>query len=336
MERSKFIEVLTDLTFWIYFHDEKYPKGKIFWNNKTRTWGFDESKDYWNFDIQFNSLRNGFVIDNWYKNDYKEFLEYWLTDFIKQNDVSYLSSISQSECFDLLNQEVVKLNQIYKHFYTKIFIDEDNSDESYELLWHYNLDLKIANDDEIEKLYKEKGDRFFNEQISSYLFRKKDVIEQVINLLNIKIQWSNRELAIKTSRPKVNKDQSLKFVDNKLLDSLRLDAFRKSLVDSGLIDKMDARLFAKCFSGKKVDEKINWKNSEVSIIYFLKQLVKKGFIEDKSKWVALSNSFLRKSKPIDSELIKHTSTKCKNKEIILNIDACILQLVKKTSSSIEA
>lgn len=90
------------------------------------------------------------------------------------------------------------------------------------------------------------------------------------------------------------KFETFKFKDARLLDSPRFTDFRKGLIENGLIDKINASLFAKCFSGKEVTEKVNWKHSQLSLTYFVRQLYSKKLIENENQWIALSHSFLYK------------------------------------------
>lgn len=315
MIRSDFIELLSNFTFWIYFHDEKYPKGKVFWNEITNTWGFDESRDYWNFLIQINSHHTDYVIENWYKNDYKEFLEYHLRDYIEQNDVMILSSISQAECYDMLSQEMVKLNHTFKLFFTKTFIDVDNSWRCYELLWHHNLCLEIANDEK-EKLYKENGDRFFNEQISFYIHKHKEVIEFAISFLDKKIQLlelyyrqvtnqdnlktiENYPEIMSSAYSNLIPDKShryLSFVQGRSkLEDENYDYIRNMLLQKEVIEEVDYRDFRRLFKNETLMRPIVWIGKESLLHYFIKTLIKKEIIKNQRiHWMITSICFVIK------------------------------------------
>lgn len=125
---------------------------------------------------------------------------------------------------------------------------------------------------------------------------------------------------------------TFKFLDEDLLNSQRLDNFRKGLIDNKLIDKIDARLFAKCFSGKEVEEKINWINKEISLVYFIRKLKSYLLNSKRVNWIAVSNIFLLNSETIDHKKISTASTKIEcSKKIRGIIDAIIKQLEPKTS-----
>jgi hypothetical protein len=153
-------------------------------------------------------------------------------------------------------------------------------------------------------------------------------IEKKLNLFNRLIPLVDYYLDIIKSQPKSQKSRSLKFRDIKLETSPRLKNFHKSLLEHNLIEKIDHRFFANCFSGKDVETKINWIESEASLIYLMKQLVFKEFIKEEGKWLALSNSFLRKSKTILPDKIMHTTAPCAQK-IRAKVDECIDQLMLK-------
>jgi hypothetical protein len=315
MIRSDFIELLSNFTFWIYFHDEKYSRGKIVWDEISNTWGSDESKDYWNFFIQINSHHTDYVIENWHKNDYKEFLEYHLKDYIKQNELMNLSSMSQSECFDILHQEFVKLNHILKLFYTKMFIDDDNSGRKYGILWHHSLYLEIA-DDEKEKQYRVNGDRFFNEQISFYLSKQKEIIDFVISFLDKKIQLIELYFSqvtniddLKTIEyyPELmsngysnlisNKNQRyFSFVQGELkLEDINYDYIRNLLLQKGVIEEVDYRDFRRLFKNELLMRPIVWIGKESLLHYFIKTLIEKKIIKNQRiHWIMTSICFVIK------------------------------------------
>lgn len=126
---------------------------------------------------------------------------------------------------------------------------------------------------------------------------------------------------------------TLKFRDERLLNSSRLDDFRIKLFDSKQIDKLDARLFSKCFSGKEVDEKINWRSDNLSFVYFIRQLNRYLISSKRINWIEVSNSFLFNSQIIIPKKIRTTSALCsKDKRAI--IDDIISQLELKSSVSI--
>jgi hypothetical protein len=335
IDRSKFIDLLSNFTFWIYFHEEKNPTGKRVWNTKSGTWAFNESKDYWDFFIQINSHHTDYIIENWYKNNYWEFLKNFLEDFIKQNESSLLLAMSHSECFDMLNQELVKLDHIQKQFHTKTFIDDDNSGTPYGLLWHRNINLEIA-DDEKEKRYKENGDRFFNEQISFYLSKQKEVIEFTISFLSKKIQWlelkqeyNSSSVDVKSieayferiSAPSRNfsnnsqtkyfsfeRDTSKLTAKNsegisKLIDE-NSDYIRSFLFDNKFIEDIDYRDFRRLFKNETLMRPIVWISKESVLYYFIKTLVEKGIILDHhNHWIITSLCFVIKEEGITRKII---------------------------------
>lgn len=140
------------------------------------------------------------------------------------------------------------------------------------------------------------------------------------------IAQSNLELLKEQGGGK--KFESFKFKEERLPDSPRFTNFRIGLIDNGLIDKIDARLFSKCFSGKEVDKKINWKEkNKLSLAYFVRRLAANHLIENEDQWVALSNSFLFDSKTIIPNVFSTINRKKPpNKKIRGIIDEIIRQL----------
>lgn len=150
-----------------------------------------------------------------------------------------------------------------------------------------------------------------------------------------KFYFAKRMIAlVENSLERLNEDSTnkksgtLKFQNEKILNNPKLVDFQKKLIDYNLIEKLNAAIFAKCFSGNEVEVKINWINTEVSLVFFIKQLDSMNLIVKKEKWIALSNSFLLNSEPIDHKKISHTTSGCKiaMKKIINN---CINELVAK-------
>jgi hypothetical protein len=158
-------------------------------------------------------------------------------------------------------------------------------------------------------------------EISRFLDKKIDFIRQLndwVNYYSVKIKPKSTVLQIRT----------LHFKESRIIDSKRLHLFRDKLIEYEFIDKIDLDHFADCFSGKEALQKINWKKSEVSFMYFFKQLLLKEIPDNKkTKWEELSNSFTLKSKAINPKQIETSFSKpCKTLNIRNNIDDCINQL----------
>lgn len=316
IDRSKFIELLSNFIFTIYFHDEKYPRGKLIWNEEIGNWGFDESKDYWNFFININSYHIDYVIENWKENSYGEFLENYLNDYIKQNDTSNLLLMSIPDCFDLLNIEIEKLNRINNQFHTKKIIDEAKSGTSYEVQWHDKIYIQHIDQD--------KGciahDRFINEQFSFFVSKQKDVIEFAISFLNKKIQWLELRQKKEDNTDIVKSlenyfDETSKFYSNisttskikyfsydvnkSKLNDENSDYIRGVLLDNEVIEDVDYRDFRRLFNNEILTRPIVWIVEESVLHYFIKTLVERGVIYDHNNvWKITSTCFVIKGKDI--------------------------------------
>lgn len=185
--KTEFIELLTNFIFNIDYYKEENPDGKIRWDEEHGEWGFAPRKKYWNFDIAINGYKLTNTIENFKKGRYGEFLEENQNSFMEHYNISVLPSLSKSDCFDLLNKHLGKLEYIKSQFHVEKHTDEI-SPTFYDVLHHPKVTIIYSDN---SKVYDEENDRFVNELISSFVLRQKEVIYSTIDYLNRKIQWLN-------------------------------------------------------------------------------------------------------------------------------------------------
>lgn len=185
-QQSEFLEIVSNFNFDIVFHDEKYPKGRISWYEPDQMWSINPKEDYWNFDIAINGHRLVSLITNYENIKYEEFLETHLNKFINNHDNSSLKELSKSDCFDLLSNELEKLNYIKAQFYTKEIKYEPPYYITHEIQMHRKFNISFS---EIEKVFNRGEDYFIYTCISSCILRQKDIIESAISILKKKLQW---------------------------------------------------------------------------------------------------------------------------------------------------
>lgn len=118
---------------------------------------------------------------------------------------------------------------------------------------------------------------------------------------------------------------TIRFREENLINGPRFKKFRTKLNDSDLIDKLDARLFDKCFFGNEVNEKLNWKSDNLSFVYFVRQLNPYLINSKRINWNAVSNTFSLNSQTIVPKKIRTTTALC-SKEKRGIIDEIIKQL----------
>lgn len=168
----------------------------------------------------------------------------------------------------------------------------------------------------------------FQKLLSVYIARKIEFLKN----LNDRIVFYRKKLPSNEAKS----ISSLQLKELIILDSPRFLNFRNKLIELKLIDDIDIVKFSRCFSGTASIHKINWKESELSLIYLLKKLFNpvnpsKGILEDtKNKWSQVANSFTRKSREINPKKIETSYSKvCKTKSLTDKMDECLKELEKK-------
>ena len=258
----------------------------------------------------------------------------------------YSNLIKYSERVDFLIQEFIKEieSQLNERVYYKNVKAQLEKIKSIVVPIYSNPDMVSFSDqaDIRERVLGNKSSYYFEPNIYlKYINGTKldsDLGEFLIikKFIKKKFYLARRIEAIAKSNLELLKEQgggkkleTFKFMEDGLLDSPRFTNFRNGLIENGLIDKIDARLFEKCFSGKEVDEKVNWIFSKLSVVYFLRQLDKRQLVLNKAKWISLSNSFLLKNMTINPKTISHTTALC-SKKIRGIIDELINGIASKT------
>jgi hypothetical protein len=254
---------------------------------------------------------------------YSKRVDYLIQEFIKEID----SQVNNRVYYKNIKTHLEKIKSIVVPVYSNLeissFLDQADIRErgignksSY--YFEPNIYLKYINGTEL--------DTDFGEfQIIKKFIEKKFYLARRIEA----ITKSNLEL-LKESRGTI-KTGTLRFQNEKLLKSPNLDHFRLELIKTKLIDHISISKFERCFSGKEVEQKINWIDYEVSLVFFIKRIENLKLIDPKKKWVALSNSFLLNSNPIFHDKISHTTADCKI-ETKKKITNCINAFLRKQYS----
>lgn len=232
--------------------------------------------------------------------------------FYKENWI-FLKRL-KAEIFPLYeNFDLNELPNIVNSFQSQMKFVQDISyfDSLEKLLFEPGIEVIFKNGNyfevDIEKIFK---------RINKHVIKKISLIKRLIPLVD-------NYLEIINSKSKSLKNKSFQFIESKYLGNSRLQALQDDLFDFGFIDKrIDIRLFKNCFSGKVVDEKINWTEDKIYLIYFVNQLVARKFIKPKEKWIALANSFLFRSETIIPSTFYYFS-ETTNTKVKLNIDKCL-------------
>lgn len=184
--RKDFIELLSNLTFNITFHNEKYPKGKLYWIEEHGEWRFDKFKPYYNFDIDINGYKLENVLETWEENKYGAYLEEKLKIFIESN--LFLPSLSTSDRYDLLISEQERLNYMNSQYYTERLKDQFTHAFWYDVLWNHKINIVYLN---TQGAINVKNDRFLMEFISYFASRQVEVIKSTIKLIKGNLKLPN-------------------------------------------------------------------------------------------------------------------------------------------------
>lgn len=204
IQRTDFLQIISNFDFNIYFHKDKKPGGKtrLVEHDGYNSWCTDPTDSYWEFDIELAGYYNF--------SEYGEFLQKKLDEFKESHDIKYLRQYSRADCYDLLINEKEKLELLKKGFFNQSLMNEVNN---YGTLVYTDYNYYNINNSDPDKFCED--DFNINLGVSAYLVKKEEKIVQAINFLNIKLEWL--KLSTDELFSEAKKNSIISVMDNKLI-----------------------------------------------------------------------------------------------------------------------
>lgn len=209
LKRKTFLEVVSNYNLSIYFHEEKYQRGKIWLDTSgdVSKWRKDQNQDYWDFDVEINGYKVSNLLEDETEIRYYEYLSPFLEEFKELHSIDKLRKLSKANCYDLLINTIDYLNGLrlnFSDYHTK----EESPDEDV-ARWTTHERVQI-NTSDVSKFSED--DYVILKRLSTFFSSQKKIISEAIQFLERKKEWLN--LTDKEEFENLSKNDMLGYKNN--------------------------------------------------------------------------------------------------------------------------